>query len=155
MRFHVDRIDQRILAYLSQYGRMTWVELSQMIHLSAPSTIDRVKKLEEEGVILGYHAKIDLDKLNLGICAFIDLAVNTTKNAEEVLSKLRNFPEVFECYKTSGPFELFLKVYCKDTKHLANFLEKSLKNICGVERAQAKIVLETCKKMAPLSFEGI
>lgn len=150
----MDRIDQRIVGYLSQYGRMTWAELSQMIHLSSPSTIERVKRLEEEGVIKGYYAKVNLVKLNFGLCAFVDVAIDSLKHTKEFVAKAERLVEVFECYKVSGSFEFLLKVHCKDTEHLTHFLEKSLKVIPGVERAQVKVVLETCKESGCPTFEA-
>ncbi len=115
----LDAIDRRILAALQEDGRMTNVELSQRAGISAPPCLRRVRALEEAGVIRGYHADTDPQKLGWEITFFAIVGLDSQKEA--VLSAFEQlvggWPEVRECHMIRGGGDFLLKLVARDTAH--------------------------------------
>jgi Lrp/AsnC family transcriptional regulator, leucine-responsive regulatory protein len=127
MAFHsessLDNTDWQILRELQQDARLSFTELGRRVSLSAPATAERVRKLEERGVITGYSAQIDPAKVGLRLLAFIQLRCNPGK----CLLKTRSadqFPEILEIHKLSGAHCTLLKVAVSSMEHLEAFNER-------------------------------
>ena len=123
MKKPLDELDWRILAELQRDGRLSFSELARRVHLSSPAAAERVRRLEETGVITGYHARIAPDQVGLPLTAFVQMrcalgsCLLKTATAEEL-------PEVAEVHKLSGNWCSMLKVRVSSMQHLEGLFER-------------------------------
>lgn len=142
----LDALDYKIIKLLSTQGRMTWSELANILRLSPPSTAERVKRLEEKEVIKGYSIKLNYSALGYMVTAFVAATLSHPKFIAEFLEKVDEIDEIEECHHIAGEDDYLLKVRCKTTQHLDEFLNNKLKMIKGVARTRTTIVLSTNKE---------
>ena len=107
----LDRIDRKILDLLQREGRMPMTELAQQIGLSTSPCSDRVKRMEREGVIAGYHARVSPKALGKTLLVFVEitLAAKSEEVFDKVRKELQNVPDVLECHLVSGSFDYLVK----------------------------------------------
>jgi DNA-binding Lrp family transcriptional regulator len=145
----LDEVDRQILAELQSDGRMTNVELARRVGLSAPPCLRRVRRLEEERVIRGYHA--DLDPVALGYEITFFALVGLESQKEAMLSafeqRVRNWPEVRECHMIRGGGDFLLRLVARDTAH-ENVLTSKLTAADEVARVQTLQTIRTSKDEA-------
>lgn len=145
----LDAIDRRILAELQAEGRMTNVELAQRAGISAPPCLRRVRRLEEAGVIRGYHADSDPQKLGWEITFFAIIGLESQK--ETILSAFEQmvaeWPEVRECHMIRGGGDFLLKLVARDTAH-ENQLTTRLTGAAAVSRVQTLQTIRTSRNLA-------
>lgn len=132
-----DSIDIKIIEELTKNSKITCKDLSDRVNLSIPRVYERTKKLEERGIIAGYHAEIDLKKLGYGIHAFI--LVKTDKYVGDMFHTLKEMEYVHDLWVLSGEYHYMLKVYVKDISNLNN-LAADLYSRIG--RTQTVLVME-------------
>ncbi len=138
----LDAIDRRILEILRSDGRATHAAMAKTIGLSAPAIGERVRKLEQAGVIKGYRAVIDPAAVGLGICAFVAISPQPRKPAVELVSRLLGLPEIEELHAVAGTYAYIAKVRVTDTPALDVFVDR-LFMLEGVERTETTMVLRT------------
>ena len=97
----LDETDWAILRTLQENARMPFAEVGRQVGLSAPAVAERVRKLEESGVISGYHAVVNTNEVGLPIIVFIQLGL-VQGRSREVVNVVREFPEILECYNVTG-----------------------------------------------------
>jgi DNA-binding Lrp family transcriptional regulator len=145
----LDAIDRRILAELQADGRMTNVELARRAGISAPPCLRRVRRLEDAGIILGYHADSDPQKLGWEIIFFAIVGLESQKEA--VLSAFEqlagSWPEVRECHMIRGGGDFLLKLVARDTAH-ENQLTQRLTGLPTVSRVQTLQTIRTSRHLA-------
>jgi DNA-binding Lrp family transcriptional regulator len=145
----LDEVDRQILAELQADGRMTNVELARRVGLSAPPCLRRVRRLEEEGIIRGYHA--DLDPVTLGYEITFFALVGLESQKEAVLTAfegaVREWPEVRECHMIRGGGDFLLRLVARDTAH-ENALTSRLTAAPEVARVQTLQTIRTAKDEA-------
>jgi len=145
----LDAIDRRILAELQLDGRMTNVELARRAGISAPPCLRRVRRLEEAGIILGYHAESDPQKLGWEITFFAIVGLESQK--EIVLSAFERmvgaWPEVRECHMIRGGGDFLLRLVARDTAH-ENQLTQRLTGADHVSRVQTLQTIRTSVSLA-------
>lgn len=139
----MDDIDLRILDLLTADGRITFADLAEAVGLSAPSIADRVRRLEQRGVILGYEARLDANLLGAGLTAFIAVTLASTDARIGFLEALAAFPEVVECHHVAGDDDYLLKVHVDGTRGLEDLVSDRLKALPGVGRTRTTVVLST------------
>lgn len=150
----LDAIDRRILAELQANGRITNVELARRAGISAPPCLRRVRRLEEAGVIRGYHADSDPQKLGWEITFFAVVGLDSQK--ESVLTDFESvagsWPEVRECHMIRGGGDFLLKLVARDTAH-ENELTQKLTGLPTVSRVQTLQTIRTSRVLSgvPLS----
>jgi Lrp/AsnC family leucine-responsive transcriptional regulator len=105
----MDKYDKKILSALHENARISYAELARRVNLSAPAVADRVEKLEQAGVITGYHARINPARIGYPIQCLIELTVKH-QDYFNVLEKMCTMPEVIECFSVTGTSGLMLKV---------------------------------------------
>ncbi len=149
----LDDLDYKILKHLASSGRATWSDLAAILGLSAPSTAERVKRLEERGVIMGYGAHLNHKSLGLSVTAFIALSLSHPKHIPRFLKAIHEMDEVHECHHVAGDDDYLLKVRCQDTESLDILLNAKLKTITGVARTKTTIVLSSAKESAINRFK--
>ncbi len=138
----LDDIDRRILVLLQEDCKIPLAKIGEKVGLSAPSVVDRVRKLESEGFITGYHAQLDARRLGMDITAFIGVSVGHTRGIAVFEQQLQHLPDVLECHHVTGGYTLLLKVKTHDTQSLEHLI-RSLRSIEGVERTETSVVLST------------
>ena len=144
----IDSLDYKILEHLVVNGRATWAELANILGLSAPSTAERVKRLEEKEVILGYSANLNYKLLSYSVTAFISLSLAHPKHMSGFLKAIEEITEIVECHHVAGEDDYLLKVRCKDTESLDKFLNEKLKVLPGISRTRTTIALSSSKESA-------
>ena len=142
----LDEVDLQILAELQADGRITNVELARRVGLSAPPCLRRVRRLEEEGVIRGYHAELDPGALGFQITFFALVGLESQKEA--VLSAFEAlvtaWPEVRECHMIRGGGDFLLRLVARDTAH-ENALTARLTGAAQVARVQTLQTIRTAR----------
>ena len=141
-----DALDKKALKVLSWQGRATWAELGQVLGLSAPSAADRVRKLEEQGIIHGYAALLDPTSVGYPLTAYISVSLTSHRQRASFLRGIAKMEQVCECHHVAGDDDYLLKVRCRDAEDLDHLLTKQLKEKLGVARTRTTIVLSTAKE---------
>jgi Lrp/AsnC family leucine-responsive transcriptional regulator len=148
----LDEFDLKIIDALQSDGRLTNVELAERISLSPSPCLRRVRRLESEGVIESYSAKINRAKLGLGLTVFVEVKLerHTASDAERFGEVVSGLPEVLSCHLVSGEADFLLEVVLSDLDQYSKFVLKSLRNIEGIQSVHSRFVLETVKAPAHL-----
>lgn len=148
-----DAIDQQILSTLRADGRVSHAKIAKRVGLSAPAVGERIRKLEQAGVIRGYRAVFDPDAVGLPICAFVAIIPQPRNPAANLVENLLGLPEIEELHAVAGNYSYFAKVRVTSTQDLDAFLDK-LVLLEGVERTQTTMVLRTnAERPTLLPFE--
>jgi Lrp/AsnC family leucine-responsive transcriptional regulator len=151
----LDHIDRRILTILQENGRITNVKLAAEVGLSPPTVLERVRKLEERGIIERYVALVDSDKVGKGLIAFVlvTLTFHRQKDIDHFRKEILAQHEVLECYHIAGEGDFLLKVIESNINAYRDFLVSKLTLMEGVQRVNTMIVFETLKRETKLSIE--
>ena len=126
-------------------ARMSWAELAQSLGLSPPAAADRVHRLEELGVIVGYAALVNSEAVGYPLVAFVSVLLGDQRKRSTFLNGIRKLDEVLECHHVGGDDDYLLKIYCRGTRDLNRILVEELKGRLGVARTRTTIILETSK----------
>ena len=141
-----DPIDYKLIDLLQQNARVTQMELAAAVGLSQPAVAERVRKLEQEGIITGYSARVDGRKLGKDIIAFIGVRIEHPKYNEGFGKKVLAIPDVLECHRITGPDSYLLKVVTEDTQSLDSLISDLLRHIPGVTRTLTTVVTSSIKE---------
>lgn len=136
----MDDIDRRLVAGLRSAGRTTYAELARLVNLSAASVHERVRRLEENGTILGYTATVSAAALGLGVCALISIHQTDYAERDDVAAALRAIPAIEDCWSVAGDEAFVIKVRVPDVDALEHLLAE-LWHIHGVARTRTTVVL--------------
>lgn len=142
----LDAADRRIVELLQADGRTTQMEIAKAVRLSQPAVAERIRKLEERGVITGYAARVDAARLGKDITAFIGVAVNHPKYFAGFAERVLALPDVLECHRVAGGDSYLLKVKTSNTGSLDHLLVDQIRTIPGVTRTHTTIVLSSIKE---------
>ncbi|MGF1741879.1 Lrp/AsnC ligand binding domain-containing protein [Vibrio profundum] len=144
----LDRIDREILRALQLKGRLSVVDLAKQINLTNSPCSDRVKRLEKEGYIRGYHAEISPEKLGLDVQVFIHIRLDQSSFSifDKFAAAVALMPEIEECYTLSGDFDTMIKVRVKDMKSYQTFMSSKLGTLPGVIQTRSEVVIGQHKK---------
>lgn len=148
----LDRTDRRILALLQQDGRISNVKLAEAVHLSPTATLERVRRLTEQGYILGYRARLDPHKLGAGMLVFVEIILDrTTENIlEQFRAAVRDQPEIMECHLVAGGFDYLLKLRVADMEDYRRVAGRVLWRLPGVRETRTYAVMEEVKNSPDL-----
>jgi Lrp/AsnC family leucine-responsive transcriptional regulator len=138
----VDATDRRLVGALRENGRASWAELGRLVGMSGPSVQDRVRRLEERGVITGYRADVSAPAVGLGVSALVDLYQGDEVDSEDVAEQLRRVPEVEDCWYVAGDENFVVKVRAGDVAGLEAVVSK-LRRVRGIARTRTTVVLST------------
>lgn len=151
----LDEIDRKILAELQADGRMTNVELARRVGISAPPCLRRVRTLEEQGYIRGYHADVDARELGFEVQVFA--SVGLVSQAESDLSafeeKCRGWPLVRECHMLNGEVDFILKCVAPDLSTFQRFLTEELTAADNVASVKTSLVIRGAKDEPGVPFD--
>jgi Lrp/AsnC family transcriptional regulator, leucine-responsive regulatory protein len=150
----LDPIDKKILEKLQANAKITNSQLAQEIGLSPAPTLERVRKLENMGLIKSYHAQIDIAKLGLGVSIFVQVSLSSHKKNQikSFVDKINKIPEVVECHHITGAGDFLLKVITKDIASYQELILEKLVDIEEIGNMQSMVILSTFKdnKVMPL-----
>lgn len=141
----LDDIDIKILEILQKNGRTRRNDLAEKVGLSLPAVSERLRKLEEGGIIQGYFAKVDHKLLGKDITAFIVVTVDSSKHFNAFLEHAQNTDEILECHAVTGDGTHLVKVRTENTESLEKLLGK-IQSWTGVVKTETMIVLSTSKE---------
>jgi len=152
--------DLKVVRRLMREGRSTWVELAQLLGLSAPAVADRVRRLEERGVVRGYSALVDPEAVGLGVTAFVAVTLERPEHRAGFLGWVDGRAEVQECHHIAGEGDYLLKVRCAAVRDLEGIVSEGVKGIDGVASTRTTVVLSTHKEtpvlpLGPASSGGV
>jgi len=153
--YKMDKLDLKILKMLQENSKITNLELSKRIGLSPAPTLERVKKLEQSGIIQSYHAKVDSTKIGLNVKTFVlvSLAWQKPNALDNFIEKINKIPEISECYIITGDADFILKIVCKDIPTYEKLLYKTLAQVEEIERLKTLMTLSKVKKEKVLPFD--
>jgi DNA-binding Lrp family transcriptional regulator len=151
----LDAIDRRILAELQGDGRMTNVELSRRVGISAPPCLRRVRSLEEAGLIRGYHAEINARELGFEVQVFamVGLSSQAERDLNAFEAKARSWPLVRECHMLNGEIDFILKCVAPDLSTFQNFLTEELTAAPNVASVKTSLVIRCAKDTPGIPFD--
>jgi len=153
----LDKIDLKVLRILQDNSKITNLDLSKKIGLSPAPTLERVKKLEQSGVVESYHAKVNPQTMGLNVKTFVlvSLAWQKENALNNFLDKIKEIEEITECYIITGEADFLIKIVCKDIPTYEQLLFKTLSQIEEIERLKTLMTLSTVKdsKVLPYRYE--
>lgn len=150
-----DEIDRQIMAHLQDTGRMTNVELAERVGLTAPPCLRRVRTLEEQGAIRGYHADLDPAWLGYSITVFAMVSLKSQAEAdlEAFEAHVAAIPEIRECYMLNGDIDFILKIVARDLSSFQQFLTTKLTTAPNVEHVRTSLTIRASKSLPGVPVE--
>lgn len=138
----LDGIDKEILRFLMEDARKPILQIANKIGISGAAIHQRLKKLEQAGVISGSKFVVDIKVLGYSTMAFVGIYLDKAMSNPEAVRELKKIPEVLECHYTTGNWSILIKIICKDNEHLMQLLNKKIQQIKGVSRTETFISLD-------------
>lgn len=154
-RVKLDRIDRQILSDLQDDGRMTNVELAKHAGISAPSSLRRVRALEEAGFVKGYHADLDPVLLGFNVAVFAHVGLNSQAEADLLAFEqmVDQWPEVRECHMLAGETDFLLKIVARDWDEYQTFVTSKLTAAPNVAQVKSALAIRSSKRRPGVPIE--
>lgn len=152
----LDRTDRKILDILQKNARIAMTELAEKVGLSATPCTERVRRLEREGVITGYHAHVNPHALGRGLLVFVEIKLSAKSGEvfERVKNEMRYVPEVMECHLVSGDFDYLVKARIAEMREYRRLLGNILLKLPAAAESRSYVVMEEIKETLYLPTEG-
>ena len=141
-KYQIDHIDQKILSFLVKNARMPFLEIARECGVSGAAIHQRIKKMENLGVITGSRLLVKPQTLGLSVCAFVGVQLSPANQYQAVIDSLKNISEVVECHFVTGRHSLMLKIYCRNHDHLMEVLINTIQNIPSVMQTETLVSLD-------------
>lgn len=153
----LDRIDVKILATLQSEARITNHDLAERIHLSPSSCLQRVRKLEQAGVLMSYHARIDLQRVCRSVTVIAEVQLNNHEQEDfkRFEQAVQEIPEAIECLKVSGTFDYIVRFVCPDMAQYHALTEQLLDTGRGIAHLSSHVVLARSKDAEGFPLEPL
>lgn len=148
----LDEIDIAILNHLQENGRAQRNKIAELVSLSVPSVSERMKKLEERGLIEGYHAVLNSKDFHFDITAFLFVQVDGSEHYPNFVEEVKKEPEILECHSITGEGSHLLKVRTKNTSSFEQLLSR-IQAWDGVDKTRSNLVLSSFKETRALPIE--
>ena len=144
----MDKIDRKILMQLQHNAKLNTKEIASKIGLTVTPTYERIKKLEQNGIIKSYVALLDRNKIGKKIIAYcqISLTQHQKKLLDNFKANILQLPEIMECHNVSGNFDFLLKIAVEDMNQFQEFINEKLSVVDGISTIQSSFVLEAVKE---------
>lgn len=149
----MDTNDIKALRLLQDDGRASWTRLGELLGVTGPAAAERVRRLEQRGVIRGFTALIDPESVGLALTAFIALSLEKPAHREAFLKRVQALPQIQECHHCTGEDDYLLKVRCRGVSDLDRLINTELKSLAGVLRTRTTIVMRTSKDTPALALQ--
>ncbi len=141
----MDKLDYEILEYLKRNSREKASVISRQINLSVSAVLERIHKMEQQGVIKGYTVVTNKKMLGMGMLAVMEISLEHPKYYDSFTGLVQSMPEIVSCYYMTGDFDFILKIYAQDSDDLER-IHKRIKSIHGVSSTRTYITLKTVKE---------
>ncbi len=155
----LDRIDRQLLRLLQADARLTATELADRVALTTAPAWRRVKRLEQQGYVRGYHARLDAAKLGYGVTAFVSVMLekHTPAAGRAFEDQVRAIPQILECHNVSGRYDFLLRVVAADLEAFGRFARDTIRALPGVKEMYSSFSLSEVKHDAgvPLPEPGL
>lgn len=138
---NLDAIDRKILKFLIKNARMPFLEIARECGISGAAIHQRIRKLDESGVILGSRLIVDPKTFGFDVCAYIGIRLQDPQYLDATVEKLKQIPEIVECHFITGTYNVFVKLYCLDNEHLMKTIFDGIVRIQGISTTQTYISL--------------
>lgn len=142
LQLEIDGIDKEILRDLMQDARKPILQIANKIGISGAAIHQRLRKLEQAGVISGSKFVVNTKVLGYSTMAFVGIYLDKASSNSEAVRELKKIPEVLECHYTTGNWSILIKIICRDNEHLMQLLNKKIQPIAGVSRTETFISLD-------------
>jgi Lrp/AsnC family transcriptional regulator for asnA, asnC and gidA len=142
MKIQIDEVDHKILSYLIKNARIPFLEIARECGISGAAIHQRVKKLEDAGIIDGSRFIVKPNALGYEVCAFVGIILDHAQQYKTVVEEIKAIPEIVECHFTTGNYTFLVKMLCRDNQHLMDVLINTLQNIQGVSKTETLISLD-------------
>ncbi len=142
----LDETDKQLLTLLQEDAHLGFAELGKRVGMSVSAVNERVKKLETQGYIEHYAARINAQAVGLDLCAFIHVLVDKPEHEDRFIERMKTMPEVQECHHITGEFSYLVKVRVSNTAALEQLIKYGFKALGGIIRTQTFIVLSSPKE---------
>ncbi len=142
LNYEIDNLDLQILNILMENAFTPYTEIGKKLFVSAGTIHVRMAKMEKLGIVKSPRLQIALDKLGMDVTAFIGVYLISSDLYDKVVKELKKIPEVISCHYTTGDYSLFIKMICRDTKHLHEVLHDRMQKIEGISRTETLISLD-------------
>ena len=153
-KYQIDATDQKILSFLVNNARMPFLEIARECGVSGAAIHQRVKKMENLGIITGSRLLVKPQSIGLNVCAFVAISIAQANRYQEVIDAIKKIPEVVECHFTTGPYTMLVKLYARDNEQLMSLLNDQLQGIPGVVATETLISLEqSIKREIPVHVD--
>jgi len=123
-------------------AKQAYTDIAQQLYVSGGTIHVRMKKLEDAGIVTGYSLSVDHGKLGYDICAFLGIYLDKSSLYDDVARELENIPEIVDAHYTTGLYNIFAKIVCRDTNHLREVLHDKIQKIGGIQRTETFISLQ-------------
>lgn len=150
----LDSIDVHILGILQEDCTLPLAKIGEQVGLSAPSIVDRIKKLEEHGVIKGYCAILDARVLGKDVTAFVGVSISHPKLISAFEDAVPKLDDILECHHVTGQHTLLLKVKTENTSTLETLI-RHLRSMQGVERTETMVVFSTHTERTQIALDNV
>ncbi|WP_139692143.1 Lrp/AsnC family transcriptional regulator [Sporolactobacillus terrae] len=149
----MDKLDRRLLQSLMKNGRATWSDLAAEIEMSSPAVAERVRRLEDKGVIRAYEAVLDPELVGNTCTAFVAVTLEQMDQRAAFLDLIDTLPEVQECHHIAGDYDYLIKIRARNTKDLDRLISAELKRLPGL-RTRTTIVMNSLKETTQLPIHS-
>ena len=151
----LDRLDRRILTLLQQDGRMSMKDLSEQVGLSITPCIERVKRMERNGVIMGYFARVNPAALGAALLVFVEITLDHKSGNmfDQFRREVLRIPEVMECHLISGDFDYLIKARIREMSEYRKLLGDILLQLPGAVQSKSYVVMEEIKETLTIAVE--
>jgi DNA-binding Lrp family transcriptional regulator len=151
----LDKLDLKILKVLQENSKITNLDLSKKIGLSPAPTLERVKKLEQSEIVESYHAKVNPLSIGLNVKTFVlvSLAWHKENALQKFMEKIKEIPEIVECYIITGEADVLMKIITKNIPTYEHLLFKTLAQIEEIERLKTLMTLSSVKESNVLPYD--
>ena len=150
----INEIDAEIVKIMQKNARISNAEIARKVGLAPSAVFERVRKLEERGIVRGYHAEVDPKAIELGQLAFMFIRSNDRPGAVGTAAQLSEIPEILELHHVAGEDCFLAKVRVRDAESLGRLLRERLSRIATITSTRTTMVLETVKESVELPLDG-
>jgi len=141
-KVQIDATDRIILSFLIKNARTPFLEIARSCGISGAAIHQRIRKLEDAGIISGSKFIVKPQAVGFDICAFVGILLDKGHIFDKVVQEIEKIPEIVECHFTTGTWSLLVKMYCVDNQHLMNVLVTKMQKIPGIARTETFISLD-------------
>lgn len=138
----IDHTDRKILNFLVKNARMPFLEIARECGVSGAAIHQRVKRLENAGIITGSRLLVKPEALGIQVCAYIQIALSEGNKYLEVVEALKKVHEVVECHFVTGKYSLLVKLYCMDNEHLMEVIVNTLQKLPNIQSTETLLSLQ-------------